>query len=131
MATSNELGSMQQKLRSIHTELQSVLATPTNAELDAQVHAAEAELAALRKQAAEMKERIAAAAGSGSSTNPVKLKKSINGMREIWRKRKLSCMDFVDNMADAMEKSRKDAIKLLDVETDEAYGAKLPPKYDV
>lgn len=131
MGTANELGGMQQRLRSIHAELQSVLAEPTNAELAVQVQAAEAELAALRKQAAETRERIAAAAGSGNSTNPAKLKKSINGMREVWRKRKLSCMDFVDNMADAMEKSRKDAIKVLDVETDEACGVKLPPKYEV
>ena len=131
MDTANELGGMQQRLRSIHAELQSVLAEPTNAELAVQVQAAEAELAALRKQAAETRERIAAATGSGNSTSPAKLKKSINGMREVWRKRKLSCMDFVDNMADAMEKSRKDAIKVLDVETDEACGAKLPPKYDL
>ena len=131
MGTANELGGMQQRLRSIHAELQSVLAEPTNAELAVQVQAAEAELAALRKQAAETRERIAAAAGSGKSTNPAKLKKSINSMREVWRKRKLSCMDFVDNMADAMEKSRKDAIKVLDVETDEACVVKLPPKYDV
>ena len=131
MGTANELGGMQQRLRSIHAELQSVLAEPTNAELAGQVQAAEAELAALQKQAAETRERIAAATGSGNSTNPVKLKKSINGMREVWRKRKLSCMDFVDNIADAMEKSRKDAIKVLDVETDEACGVKLPPKYDV
>jgi len=131
VGTANELGGMQRQLRSIHTELQSVLAEPTNTDLAVQVQTAEAELAALRKQAAEMRERIAAAAGSGNSTNPAKLKKSINSIREVWRKRKLSCMDFVDNMADAMEKSRKDTIKVLDIETDEACGVKLPPKYDV
>ena len=40
-------------------------------------------------------------------------------------------MDFLDNLSDAMEKKPKDVIKMLELETDEAMGVKLPPKVDV
>ena len=40
-------------------------------------------------------------------------------------------MDFVEQLADGLEKKVKDVVKLLELETDEAVGVKLPPKYDI
>ena len=52
-------------------------------------------------------------------------------MRGEWKKRKEQCMDFVDHVADGMEKKRKDVIKVLDIDTDEMNGVALPPKYEL
>jgi len=63
---------------------------------------------------------------------PLQLKKRINAMREQWIKRKRKCMDFVDALADGMEKKVKDVVrKVLELETDEEEGAVLPPKHAV
>eukprot|EP00557_Chaetoceros_sp_GSL56_P000138 CAMPEP_0176499622 /NCGR_PEP_ID=MMETSP0200_2-20121128/13034_1 /TAXON_ID=947934 /ORGANISM="Chaetoceros sp., Strain GSL56" /LENGTH=551 /DNA_ID=CAMNT_0017898071 /DNA_START=125 /DNA_END=1780 /DNA_ORIENTATION=+ len=59
------------------------------------------------------------------------LKKEINRMRNEWKARKEKCTDFIDNLADAMEKKPKDVIKMLDIETDEMLGVKIPPKQDL
>ncbi len=57
------------------------------------------------------------------------IKKEFNQMRIEWKNRKEKCVDFIDNLSDAMEKKPKEVIKLLDIETDEAMGVKLPPKH--
>ena len=59
------------------------------------------------------------------------LKKEINRMRAEWKSRKEKCMDFIDNLADAMEKRPKEVVKMLDIETDEMVGVKMPPKHDL
>ena len=60
---------------------------------------------------------------------PRRLKIEINEKRIEWKKRKEKCMDFVDQLSDAMEKKIKDTLKVLDLETDEAIGVKIPSKY--
>ena len=55
----------------------------------------------------------------------------INAMRGEWKSLKLKCMDFVDQLADGMEKKPKDVVKLLELETDEMEGVKMPPKHVV
>jgi hypothetical protein len=62
---------------------------------------------------------------------PNRLKLRINHMRGEWKKRKDMCMDFVDKLADGMEKKPKEIIKLLDIDTDEMNAAVMPPKYNV
>ena len=59
------------------------------------------------------------------------LNKEINNLRNEWKNRKEKCMDFVYNLSDAMEKKPKDVLKILDIETDEAQGVKIPPKKDM
>mmetsp|Transcript_23547 Transcript_23547/g.28942 ORF Transcript_23547/g.28942 Transcript_23547/m.28942 type:complete len:652 (-) Transcript_23547:330-2285(-) len=59
----------------------------------------------------------------------LELKKDINDMRNEWKLRKEKCMDFLDNLTDAMEKKPKEVFKLLDIETDEMMNVKLPPKH--
>eukprot|EP00979_Chaetoceros_neogracilis_P009882 scaffold2273_cov178-Chaetoceros_neogracile.AAC.5 len=51
-----------------------------------------------------------------------------NKMRGEWKSRKEKCSDFVDNLSDAMEKRPKEVIKMLEFETDEMLGVKIPPK---
>ena len=61
---------------------------------------------------------------------PLQLKKRINAMRDEWRTRKRKCMDFVDQLADGMEKKVKDVVhKVLELETDEAENVVIPPKH--
>jgi DNA-binding HxlR family transcriptional regulator len=67
----------------------------------------------------------------GGAINPTKLKKRINHHRDEWRKRKEKAVDFLDNLADAMEKKLKDVHTMLDIETDEMMGVKLPKKQDI
>lgn len=62
---------------------------------------------------------------------PRRLKLRINHMRGEWKKRKEKCIDFVDQLADGMEKKPKEVIKILDLDMDEMNGAVMPPKYDV
>ena len=56
------------------------------------------------------------------------LNKEINSMRTEWKSRKEKCMDFIDNLADAMEKRPKEVNKMLEIETDEMMGVKIPAK---
>ena len=58
------------------------------------------------------------------------MKKRINDMRLQWKKRKEKCMDFVEQLADGMEKKVKDVVKLLELETDEMVGVTIPPKHE-
>lgn len=59
------------------------------------------------------------------------LKHRINNMRGEWKERKRKCVDFCDQLADAMEKKPKEVFKLLDLETDEMCKVTLPAKYDM
>mmetsp|Transcript_2740 Transcript_2740/g.7323 ORF Transcript_2740/g.7323 Transcript_2740/m.7323 type:complete len:250 (+) Transcript_2740:443-1192(+) len=66
------------------------------------------------------------------SATPLQLKKRINAMRQEWITRKRKCMNFVDLLADGMEKKVKDVVhKVLELETDEAENARLPPRHVV
>jgi predicted transcriptional regulator len=56
------------------------------------------------------------------------LNKEFNSMRSEWKSRKEKCMDFIDNLSDAMEKHPKEVVKILELETDEnSGGVKIPP----
>jgi hypothetical protein len=161
-----------QKLRVINEELRPLLDIPTLKQLDDEISQQEAEVQKLRSEINAIRHRMAAA----SQTKPTpltnnrfrkptskprdktSLKRSINHFTTEYKKRKRTCMDFVDNLADAMEKKVKDVTKVLDLETDEVewgcwkdcgtgkiYGvkkgkgvvgeedvvARIPAKYDV
>ena len=53
---------------------------------------------------------------------------AIQAMRDEWQSRKRKCMDFVDQLADGIDKKPREIIKLLDIETDEMEGVTMPPK---
>ena len=42
---------------------------------------------------------------------------------------RFSDVDFLENLADGLDKKVKDVVKQLDIETDESVAAKMPPKY--
>ena len=76
--------------------------------------------------------RFSSSHATKKKPTPLQLKKRINAMREQWIKRKRKCMDFVDALADGMEKKVKDVVrKVLELETDEDEQAVLPPKHAV
>lgn len=163
---------LMQKLRVINEELRPLLDIPTLKQLDDEISQQEAEVKTLRSEINAIRQRMTAA----SQTKPTpltnnrfkkppskprdktSLKRSINHFTTEYKKRKRTCMDFVDNLADAMEKKVKDVTKVLDLETDEVewgcwkdcgtgkiYGvkkgkgvvgeedvvARIPAKYDV
>mmetsp|Transcript_23162 Transcript_23162/g.28421 ORF Transcript_23162/g.28421 Transcript_23162/m.28421 type:complete len:503 (+) Transcript_23162:191-1699(+) len=128
-AASEELGRWQRQYRATVEELGALLKHPTNDRLGDIVTAAQEELTALQQQIEELKRRIADAEKCAGKNDPKRLKKKINKMRSEWKQRKEKCNDFVDILADAMEKRIKDVLKLLETETDEMMGVKMPPKY--
>jgi hypothetical protein len=134
-----QLGQLQQHHKQIQQELSLVLQTPSNQELDLQCQVAEGQVQELKQQLQAMNDRIAntqqrSSLGTKSSattkrSNPLALKRKINAMRDEWRNRKTKCDDFVEQLADGMEKKVKDVVRLLELETDEMVGVKMPPKY--
>ena len=130
-----ELVALRQKLRSARTELEATLREPTNSVLADRIQKAEAELAALGAEAAAARGRIEANGNTGDpgpalgERCPRRTKMRINHMREEWVQRKLKCTDFLAMLADGLEKKVKDVVKMLEIETDEAGGVQIPPKY--
>jgi len=149
----------QQELRTqdaaLKQELAQALATPSNQQLAEQVLREEASLREVHQRLDAMKARIddetnnskpaaavsvhrvgsrgapppKSAAQLARERDPRHLKMRINHMRDEWKKRKEKCLDFVDVLADGMEKKPKAVCQLLDIETDEMVKAVLPPKY--
>lgn len=146
-----ELQDLQRQESSILSLLAAVNEGPSNEALAAQLNREESELGVLKNRLAEMKQRIRdsrpqdttntqsknrgpeekSAADLARERCPRRLKQRINFMREEWKKRKTTTMDFVESMADGMEKKPKDILKLLEIETDEMVSVKMPPKYDI
>lgn len=150
-----ELKTLQQQFVSSTKELTEVLKEPSTAELNAQLDKSEQEAEQLKQRLHETHTRIRAAQGGGktpsgsvnqfgrsapfgnkqkqAAAKPVstkRMKKRINDMRLQWKKRKEKCMDFVEQLADGMEKKVKDVVKLLELETDEMVGVTMPPKHE-
>jgi len=139
-ATTEEIEEVKHKLvelskfhRHIGGQLQTVKAHPTNLELDRQIEMAEKGILDFHKAKSAICQRIDERKNSKNvklrDMSPKSLKSKINKFRLLWKKRKELCMDFADKIAEAMEKKLKDAIKVLDIETDEAEGVKMPLKY--
>lgn len=131
---------MQRIVSGMSTEL-------TNEEIIAQLQHTNDEVSHLKKRLEDIKARIEGQAATvgvkktvigGKNNNimkkpltKVQVKTNINSMRMEWKSRKEKCVDFVENLADAMERKPKDIYKLLDIETDEMVGVKLPPKQKI
>lgn len=137
----------------LQQELSDVNSLPCNEDLTAQVTAEEANVAQLKKRLEETRSRIKAGEAPSKKTlkpgfrhfqapvksaaqlakerDPRHIKKRINAFREHWKSRKQKCHDFVDNLAEAMEKKPKDVYKLLDIETDEMEGVTMPARYEI
>ena len=143
-----ELKRLQHQEASIRGNLAMVLKEPSNQELAENLSTQEKGLAELREKLEGVKKRIQSGPANATTgpirkgpgllkkpapvcTNPKELKQRINKMRDEWKKRKEKNMDFIDQLADGLEKKPKDVIKLLDVITDESEGVTMPPKYSL
>ena len=131
-------------------ELHGVESELSNDVLDNRIRQANQEVQELQKEVNDKRESILARTKSESLPNksskmshpkckPYPKKKmnkrqlhaSINHMRGEWKSRKQQCVEFVDQLADAMDKKPTQVINMLDIETDEKAGEKLPPKRDI
>ena len=128
--TKEEYASLRAKHALISKEMQSVQQEISNEELDAKLQEMETALDETKGRIAETKQRIASTLSAKKEQDPMILKKQFNYYRDEWKTRKTKCMDFVDQMADGMEKPLKAVVNLLDIETDEMEGVTLPPKHE-
>ncbi len=150
----NELNSLTREQMRIASEMNATNMQISNEELEKQLEAQEKIVSDMRTRINGAKERISNSQQTthkpsrptqqqyprfNNQYNQQKpklqstkqIKKEFNDMRNEWKSRKEKCVDFIDNLSDAMEKRPKDIIKLLDLETDESIGVKLPPKMDM
>jgi DNA-binding transcriptional regulator GbsR (MarR family) len=114
------------QLQQIECAVESLLKQATNEELDEKIKQIELDICSRNERihkAIEFKENILSKAVSSKT-----IKMRINKYREEWKRRKEKVKTFVENLSDAMEKKEKDVVKMLDIETDEMVGTKLPPK---
>ena len=54
------------------------------------------------------------------------MKIRINSMRKSWIDTKRKCMDFVENLADGLDKKTKETLNIVGIETDENEGVAIP-----
>ncbi|GAX16341.1 hypothetical protein FisN_35Hh045 [Fistulifera solaris] len=135
LATASEIQTTQQEHDALVQELsqtQSMLAAlkgdgPSNQDLTRHLEEAENQFQKLQSELIQLKGRIQDMRGSKEQNNPKRLKQSINHMRDIWKKRRDQCNDFIEQLADGMEKKPKEVIKLLEVEMD--GDIQMPTKY--
>jgi predicted transcriptional regulator len=149
--TKRELTNLQAQYAGLQRNMDGMASELSNEELTANLTAAETELTTLRAKVEAVHTRIRnvrAGPSGGKTSNPLqqqsgppksaaqlakercprRLKIRINAMRGEWKARKEKCTDFIDQLADGMEKKPKEVIKLLDLETDEMVGATMPSK---
>ena len=127
-----EFASLKAKESYLEQELNAVQQELSNEDLDKKLAEMEEAVRMANDKVKETKGRVAASnkqSGSKGMQDPRKLKKRINAMRDEWKNRKTKCMDFVDQLADGMEKPIKEVVKLLDLETDEMAKVTMPPKH--
>jgi hypothetical protein len=113
----------------IECAVESLLKEKTNEELGDKIKQFEMDICSMKERilkAIEFKENI-----QSKNVSSKVLKLRINKYRDEWKRRKEKVKNFLENLSDAMEKKEKDVVKMLDIETDEMVGVKLPPKPDV
>jgi hypothetical protein len=121
-------------LRGIGEELRPLSAIPSLKQLEDEISSQEKELQQIQSEINAIRQRMEKEKEPTKPLGPsynrfnkapskprdkTSLKRSINHYTCEYKKRKRTCMDFVENLADAMEKKVKDAAKTLDLETDE------------
>jgi hypothetical protein len=133
IAVKEEYASYRAKHSLYSRELQLVEQEPSNEQLDKQLLEMERAVSMAKTTLQETEDRIAASKQDTTCgiQNPLILKKRINHMRGEWKDRKTKCRDFVDQLADGLEKPIKAVVKLLELETDEMEDVTMPPKYDI
>lgn len=108
--------------KTIDQQTVQLLSQPKNDELDAIPRGIEQELHSIRKSLVDANQY------SGNASRRKTIQKRVDSTYLQWRQRKRKCMDFIDNLSDAMEKHPKEVIKMLELETDEMVGIKILSK---
>lgn len=139
-----ELAHLQREHILLVNEITGITKAPSNAELNEQVQAMVTQVQELEQRLQETHGRIRASESNrgksvtlasnrkqpSKTQSSKQIKKRINAMRLQWKTRKEKCMDFIEQLADGMEKKVKEVLNLLELETDEMVGVKIPPKHD-
>lgn len=142
---------LEQQYKDIQKELQPLLAIPTMSQLDDDITSEERKLkmvqdeidkirTRIREQSEgiqqqqskpvtyggyyrmQQQQRLVAQSNQKGPPDPNKLKRKINAMLSEYKTRKRKCMDFVNDLADAMEKHPREIMsneKILGLDTDE------------
>mmetsp|Transcript_17501 Transcript_17501/g.26493 ORF Transcript_17501/g.26493 Transcript_17501/m.26493 type:complete len:549 (+) Transcript_17501:244-1890(+) len=153
VACKEELASLQKLEKDIAKDVAFLTQELSNEDIETQLLNLEAAVSKHKTEVAESHERIRRFKSNHSSNEanrvgrfraigppktpaqlakercPRRMKMRINALRANWKSRKEKCTDFIDQLSDGMEKKPRDIIKLLDLETDEMEGVKMPPKY--
>jgi len=130
---------LERRYREVQDELKPLLAIPTMKQLDEDVAAVELELRQVQDEKEAVKNRmanysatvaiattsshkLAAATKARQHHDPNTLKRKINHMLSEYKTRKRKCMDFVEELSEAMEKKVTEVVsdKILCLDTDEA-----------
>ncbi|ETW01363.1 hypothetical protein, variant 1 [Aphanomyces invadans] len=123
-AASDEVASLEKELKDHEAILHGLNSQLSDAELSVTLESLEAQNATLQAKLQEMDKRPSVVVDPGAKAA---LTKSFTKYRTEWVKRKRIVMDAIDQIADGMEKKRKDVLDLCGVETDESVGIKEIP----
>jgi predicted transcriptional regulator len=136
-AAKQQVQELQRKHHALTQALSEVTKDMSNEALDKMLPEEEASLKDLQEtihavhtriQEAQHAKKSSASRKKSSLRDAQDLHASIDHMRSEWKQRREKCMDFVEHLADGMEKKPKDILRLLDIETDEMAGAVVPVK---
>jgi hypothetical protein len=133
----------QSELQIVQGQLAAVMEAPSNDQLASMVEGSQAELDELRGRLTQVRDRVerhSTATGPAllestgrrghhqrqqprappAASSSSRLKDRIDRMASEGRKRRRICMEFVERVADGMEKKPRDVVKMLELETDVA-----------
>lgn len=114
--------SLRTKVISLEQEVETLVAAPTDAELELMVTKEQEKLDALQRRMQDISQSAALASCDAERKRKVRDK-----YRSEWIKRRRLCTDVVNELADAMGKKPKELQKQMSIETDEDACVLLPP----
>ena len=137
---------LQQEIAQKEKELNEIKSQPLNTNLDDNLAIVEDEVTALREKVERSRNAASAqkitpikktlmgknvdagksAAQLAREKCPRRMKIRINSMRKSWIDTKRKCMDFVENLADGLDKKTKETLNIVGIETDENEGVAIP-----
>lgn len=127
------------EISNLEAQVSSELTALTNEQLIREMNDLEKQLNILQQRRNDANSAAAAAGGGGGGASKIGFKKVDNISRDAkelrtgiqffdkeWGSRKKICMEFLDNVSDGMDKSVKEVVKIIGIDTDEAEGVVRP-----
>ena len=127
-AARTKMMEIQNEIATVRNQWQQVLLTPSNDDLTRLVTTHTAAYQECVRARDLVRERIAAAGGPRTKMTQLQPPRIHQYYRDEWIQRKRKCMDFVEQLADALEKKPREIIQLCDIDTDEMNQVVLPAK---